>query len=336
MARGARSNSPRSSRRTKSACELVGSRAVGHPSARQQRVRGANRVGNGPVAIAVAEHQLAWGHAPDLFEQAFDRRRFGGPEIAGGDVEEGQPVAASPVSRRGGHEARGPRVERLFIENHARGHHPNDVALDDPLHRPGILELLAQGHPVSELGQLGQVAAGGVVRNPAHRDGVFLPLVARRERQVEDAGHVDRVFIEHLVEVAEAEEQDGVRIPRLDLEVLAHERRGRARAELGLAEPAKVVAGWGGRSRRGRVRKPSQGSRWIAFALLQGGPGRAPAPYFFAAGAFFAFAAGFAPAAALVPRLVRRFVRRALSFRCAARRRIFIDFRLSRLPMGSQ
>ena len=56
-----------------------------------------------------------------------------------------------------------------------------------------------------------------------------------------------------------------------------------------------------------------------------------PRRYFFGAAAFFF--AGFAPAAALSRPAVRFFARRALSFRCLVRRRIFIDRRLSRLPM---
>jgi hypothetical protein len=56
-----------------------------------------------------------------------------------------------------------------------------------------------------------------------------------------------------------------------------------------------------------------------------------PRRYFFGAAAFFF--AGFAPAAALSRPAVRFFAMRALSFRCLVRRRIFMERRLSRLPM---
>jgi hypothetical protein len=57
--------------------------------------------------------------------------------------------------------------------------------------------------------------------------------------------------------------------------------------------------------------------------------------YFLAAAFFFA---GFAaPAAAALSRAAPRFfARRALSFLCRIRRRIFIERRLSRLPIGPQ
>jgi len=247
------------------------------------------------LTLAPRQNELARRHAPDLLEQRLGRGRFRRPEVARRDVEEGEPVPAPPVPGGRRHEARRARVEQLLVEHHPRRHHPDDVALDDPLDRPRVLELLAERHPMAELRQPGEVRPRRVVRDTAHRDRVLLPLVPRGQRQIEDARHVDGVLVEHLVEVPEAEEDDGVRVPRLDVEVLAHERGGR-----------------GG---------------------LQAAPAGLPAPYFFAAGAFFL--AGFAVAAAL-PCSTRFFARRALSFRCRVRRRIFIDRRLSRLPMRSQ
>src|SRR6185437_2649927 len=64
---------------------------------------------------------------------------------------------------------------------------------------------------------------------------------------------------------------------------------------------------------------------------------RAPLPasrYFLGAAAFFL--AGFALGAAFPLPAVFFFARRALSFLCRVRRRIFIDRRLSRRPMRSQ
>src|SRR6476619_2727829 len=50
-------------------------------------------------------------------------------------------------------------------------------------------------------------------------------IVARRERQAEDAGGRLGVVVEHFVEVAHPEEQDCALMPRLDLPVLLHQRR---------------------------------------------------------------------------------------------------------------
>src|SRR5690606_3300801 len=73
----------------------------------------------------------------------------------------------------------------------------------------------------------------------AHREA--LPVSpTRRELDVQDARRLDRVVEEHLVEVAEAEKEDGVRETSLRFQVLPKHRRG-------------VLDGNG---RRGRHRSP--------------------------------------------------------------------------------
>ena len=265
---------------------------------RQAREGDLDHVGERPVGVTAAEHQLARGDAADLFDQDLRAGGLHRLEVAGGDIEKGEPVAAAGVPDHRRHVAGGARIERLLVEHHARRDHPNHVALDDPARDLGVLELLAERDAVAEVGQLGHVRAHRVVRHAAHGDRVLLPLVARGERQIEDAGRVDRVVVEHLVEVAQPEQHDGVRIPRLDVEVLAHQRGGRGSLH-GCA---------GARTR------------------LLG--------YFFGAAAFFL--AGFALAAAFSLPAVFFFAMRAFSFRCRVRRRIFIDRRLSRRPIRSQ
>jgi hypothetical protein len=88
-----------------------------------------------------------------------------------------------------------------------------------------ILGLLADDDLVAELGEPRDVAARRVVRDAAHRHRVVLALVARGEGQVEQARREHGVLEEHLVEVAEAEEDDRVGILVLDVEELPHERR---------------------------------------------------------------------------------------------------------------
>ncbi len=74
------------------------------------------------------------------------------------------------------------------------------------------------------------VAVGGVKRHAAHRDaaaaGVLRP---RGQRQLERARRRQRVLVEHLVEVAHAEEHDRVAVLPLRVEVLTHRRRGAGR-----------------------------------------------------------------------------------------------------------
>ena len=64
---------------------------------------------------------------------------------------------------------------------------------------------------------------------PAERRLVGLAAVAGRQRQVADARRRHGVVEEHLVEVAEPEEEDGVLVLRLDAEVLREQRASHTR-----------------------------------------------------------------------------------------------------------
>jgi hypothetical protein len=68
-----------------------------------------------------------------------------------------------------------------------------------------------------------------VRREPAERHLVRLAAVPGRQRQVADARRRDRIVEEHLVEVPEAEEEDGVPMLRLDAEVLLEQRASHTR-----------------------------------------------------------------------------------------------------------
>ena len=57
---------------------------------------------------------------------------------------------------------------------------------------------------------------------PAERRLNALGLVPRRQRDLQDLGRRNRVLVEHLVEIAHAEQQDRVKVLTLDLAVLFH------------------------------------------------------------------------------------------------------------------
>ena len=71
-----------------------------------------------------------------------------------------------------------------------------------------VLHLVAHRDLEALAQQTLQVAAGGVVRHAAHGHG--LRFVARGERQLQLARGDDGVLVEELVEVAHAEEEQGV------------------------------------------------------------------------------------------------------------------------------
>ena len=68
----------------------------------------------------------------------------------------------------------------------------------------------------------GEVALSGVIGNAAHRDGSL--SVARGELDLQFARGDSGVFVEELVEVAHAEEEQGIRMQALGGGKLAHDR----------------------------------------------------------------------------------------------------------------
>ncbi len=152
--------------------------------------------------------------------------RLQGEELAGGGLQQRRAEALGPRVHRGQEVAR-PRLEHLLVQHHARGDDARHLAATMPGPLPGLLHLLADGHLQPVLDELRDVAARRVVRHPAHRD----PLRALRPRgegDLQELRGAHRVLEEHLVEVPEPEEEDGVRVERLRLEVLPHHRSERA------------------------------------------------------------------------------------------------------------
>jgi len=70
------------------------------------------------------------------------------------------------------------------------------------------------------------VAVGGVIGDAAHGNGLALFAIAGGEGDLELAGGDDGVFVEEFVEVAKAEEKEGVGVAGFDRVVLLHEGCG--------------------------------------------------------------------------------------------------------------
>ena len=105
-------------------------------------------------------------------------------------------------------------------------HDAGDFAPDQFLGHARVFHLVADGDAEAFLDQARNVALGRVIGHAAHRDGLTLFLVARGEGDFELAGGGDGVFKEELVEVAQAEHQQGAGNLLLDGVVLPHQRRG--------------------------------------------------------------------------------------------------------------
>jgi len=148
---------------------------------------------------------------------------LGDQQVAGAHVEEGGAEAVAAL------EDAGDEIVVLRLQHHVLGDgagrdDPGDLPLDQ-LARTGFLELVADGHLVPLLDEAGDIAVHGVVRHAAHGDGLaVLVLVAGGEGDLELPGGDDGILEEHLVEVAQAEQDDLAGQLPLDVVVLAHHR----------------------------------------------------------------------------------------------------------------
>jgi hypothetical protein len=144
---------------------------------------------------------------------------------AGGKVESGE---AYPLT--------GPRdsgEEIVFLRT--QGRVCRGAGSDDPSYfssheffcQTRIFYLLADGDFESFTDQLRDIAFSGVMGYAAHRDGDALFFVARSERDLELLRGEDGVVEEKLVEISQAEEQQGAGMLLFDGGILPHQRGGR-------------------------------------------------------------------------------------------------------------
>ena len=204
------------------AAPLVAGELPGRPPGHHAALRQMGQGGVLGVALRLGQQALGGRDALEAFRQG-----VGGGlldlEAAGRDIHPGQ--AGAPLGKGDRRqEVVGPAVEYLLLGQGAGGHDAGDVALDEALRLGGVLHLVADGHAVAGADEALDVAVGGVVGEAGHRDGVRA-LVAAGERQAEHARAELRVLEERLVEVAHAEEQDGLLVPLLEGQVLLHHGR---------------------------------------------------------------------------------------------------------------
>ncbi len=143
------------------------------------------------------------------------------PELAGRDVQQGDARSTAPVAaRRARRKLFVVPLEVGRVGERAGRDHPHDVAAQELLALAPALELLADRDLLAGLDQPGDVALGGVVGDAGHRR-----ALSRGQRDRQQARPQLGILEEQLVEVAEAEQQQMIREPALQLPVLRHHRR---------------------------------------------------------------------------------------------------------------
>ncbi len=188
------------------------------PGDRGQAVRGEDAA-EGLLGALGIEDFLGAG-LEHLVGEGFPLRpgALGRPHLAGDEVGQGQPPAVR-TEVDGGDRQRFLGVVGLDLDGRARRQDLDDLPLDDALGRPRVLDLLADGDLVAEAEELREVGVDGVEGDAAHGD-----LLPGGQGQAEERGGRLGVLVEHLVEIAQPEEEEGVLVLRLDAEVLLHHR----------------------------------------------------------------------------------------------------------------
>ena len=115
-------------------------------------------------------------------------------------------------------------VEHRRVGHGSRGHDAGHIAVDQCPASVQTADLLADGDFVPGRDEPSDVAVSRVVRNPGHRNADALAHLSAGEHDVQDPRRGFGIVLERLVEISEAEEEDGVRKSLLDLEILAANR----------------------------------------------------------------------------------------------------------------
>src|SRR5467141_1596046 len=115
-------------------------------------------------------------------------------------------------------------VKKRPVSSRTWRYHAHHLAAHELFARTGQFHLIADRDLESGANQARDVAFRGVVRNAAHGNRLALFAVARGESDLKLARGDYRVFVEKFVEIAQAEEQQGVRVARLDGVILLHQR----------------------------------------------------------------------------------------------------------------
>ena len=153
-------------------------------------------------------------------------REGGTAELTGRELAEGDAGAASG-EEDGADVVAAVLGEHGAVRDGAGGDDPDDIALHQSLGQGRVLQLLTDGDLVAFGDELCDVTLGAVIGDAAHGRALFGILdipVPGGERQVQFPGGGDGVVVEHLIEVAETEEEQAVAVLLLDLLILALHR----------------------------------------------------------------------------------------------------------------
>src|SRR5205814_2927094 len=140
-----------------------------------------------------------------------------------GAVKGGDAVIVRPQANRD-RVVGGPAVEIGVFHHGAGGQYPDDLPPDQAARGTGWFHLVTEGDLDAGPEQLPDVVLEGVIRNAGHRQALPFAELARGQGDAQERGRALGILAEGLVEVAQAEEHDRVRMLTLDPLVLLEDR----------------------------------------------------------------------------------------------------------------
>ncbi len=111
--------------------------------------------------------------------------------------------------------------QRLFKNRPGRDD-ARDLPLDDPLGKPRVLHLVADGHFVPRRNQARHIGLRRVERHSAHGGLARRACVAGRQGDVEYFGGLLGILKKHFIKIPQAEKENRLRKRLLDAPVLRH------------------------------------------------------------------------------------------------------------------
>jgi len=151
--------------------------------------------------------------------------KFGGLEFAGGKIDESEADRRTGrVPRNGGQEIVFADIEHPDVRCRAGRDDANYFPANEFFAWAGLLHLIADSDFETGADQPRDVGFGGVIRHAAHGNGLAFFAIAGSQGDLQFPRGDHGIFIEEFVEIAETEEQQGVRVARLDGVILLHQR----------------------------------------------------------------------------------------------------------------
>ncbi len=144
-------------------------------------------------------------------------------KLAGREVESGD--SRGLPGQDGDQEIVSFALQPLLADDRPRGERFHHLSANDPLRFFWVFNLLADRDPVATVDQAFEVFGRGFHGYSGQRHIGGTAVVARCERQPQFARRQLGVLEEHLVEVAHAEKQNRIRMPRFDFAILLHDGR---------------------------------------------------------------------------------------------------------------